>query len=390
MTRRQQRPPTKPGLYPDLSFELYKQIDAHSSSELRTMGSGPRHCWHRRRVGKVATQAMLDGTLAHIQILDPQAYLDRVVEWTEAVYKPRPALKWAKIDNGHYATLCGRYHLWSVEGGDWRPVCDDAVLDAPGSVTAGKAACKEHYEKHTPRQPKLDDDSNPKLAPRNPASATYQAFLRNNPGRTVVVAEDIAKAKRVQLAVRDNPDARALLSSLWRTEYSIVWRHADTGVLCKARLDGLTDPHRRLVTIVDLKLCRSITEAAFNRAAADAEHHAQLEWYGQGLRAHFPDIELRYAILAVESGSSHDSTVFDIDPEDDKGGPIIAAGHDLNEERLQEILRCEDEYPDEPWPGRCPRTQLDFATYAPRALPDCDNGYGLDLSGVERHHGEED
>jgi hypothetical protein len=370
------RVPSKPGLYPDLPFAVYHQIEAKSSTMLRDMGYGARTCWHRRRFAREVTPAMLAGRLAHIQILEPLRYIDEVVEWDELVMEPSPKLVWEK-GTGCYATECHGYQLIRV-GKQWQAqVYGNGLqwhdLGEPTTVTFAKRICQDHSDKLHPPRPKIYPDGSTKLAPK--LGARYDAFVVANPGREVVVRADLEKAARIERAVRDNPEARDLLGRRWRTEYSVVWEHAETGARCKARIDWLTDPRRRIVTIGEVKTGRDISERAFNRASAQREYHAQLEWYGQGLRYHFPDAELEYVILAVENHGAHDCTVFDV------GTAEIEAGHELNEERLQDILDHEDEYGDEPWPGRLVRTALNFADYAPWALSDDDDdGAGVDWS----------
>jgi hypothetical protein len=326
---------------------------------------------------------MLDGTLAGIQILAPQEYLRRVVEWDVPVMEEPPKLRWEK-GTGSYVTKCGKYRL--IKDGlnnRWVPQIPGKFLEwldiaDPGTVTEAKRACQLHYEAANPSKPKLDADGNPKLSPMSKSNARYQAFIERNPGRIPVTRGDLDKALRVQRAVRDNPDARALLDSRWETEYTIVWVHP-SGALCKARLDMLTDPRRRPCTIVDLKLARDIEERVFNRTAASREYHAQLAWYGDGLRAHFPGAEIRYALLAVCSQGSHDSSVFRFGSGYELAGDEpkeIQAGRELNEERIKDLCYYETEYGDDPWPCRLPTATIDFAEHAQWALGD-DGGGGF-------------
>jgi hypothetical protein len=388
---------TKPGVYPDLTLEQYLAIcdddgwPAISSTLIRNMRLGPRECWHRQRFAVKPTSSMELGSLVHIQILDPQRYLDGVVEWSEPVYEPLPALKWDKADATRYQTRCGQYQLEATEGKDWRAAhtgfddmagTGDALIGTYGGVVAAKAACKEHYELTTPRQPKLDADGKPKLSPRNENSSAYKAFVAANPGRMIVTGDDLAAAKRIAQAVRDNPEARRRLSQIWRTEYTIVWEH-ESGALLKIRLDWLTDPGRRLVTIGELKTCRSAAEPAFNRQAADLEYHVQAALYREGFRAHFPGIETESICLAVENNGSHDSTVYPWEE------PELTAGAEVAEERIQQILECRDRHGERPWPCRQPIGRLSFEEHGRgHLLGDGGNYGGLDLSGVERH-GEE-
>jgi hypothetical protein len=317
------KPPTKPGLYPGLSMGEYLQIDAISSTGLRK-ARVPREYWHWQRHATVQTDAMRAGSLAHIQVLDPQAWLTRVVLW------------------------------------------DELVREKDGS-------------------PKVYPNGETKLAPRNPNSKAYKAFLAANPGREVVTQADLDAARRIEMALRDNPEARDVLSRRWEQEYTVVWHHS-SGALCKGRIDWLTNPRGgRTVELGDLKRARTIDEKSFAIAAARYEYHAQLAWYGDGLRAHFPGIDIMYMLLAVETGGSHDSTVFDVSTAE------IDAGRELNEARLDSVLWHQEHYGDRPWPGRCHRTFLNFAEHCPWVLGDDDGRMGgIDLSGVERVNGTED
>lgn len=385
---RTKKPPDRPGVYEDVPLADYLAIRAIHSGGLRRMGKGARAYWHAERFeGEPPSDAMKAGSLAHIQILDSQAYLTRVVEWTELVMEEPPKLAWVK-GSGCYATECGKYRLES-SGGRWRPmVAIDPLqwtaVDLANSVTAAKRACQAHHDRLHPARPKIYPDGSTKLSPMNENSARFKAFLEANPGREIVTADDLAKARRIAMAVRDNPDAREALSERWRTELTLVWVHPTHGVLCKARLDWLTDPRRSVCTIGELKLAREIEERRFSRASAGYGYHCQLAWYGDGLKAHFPGVEIQYLILAVESTGSHDCTVFDLDDDE------IEAGRKQNQEWLREIVYYRDTYGDRPWPGRCSRTWLNYAEHCPKVLGHEGPMGGIDLSGVERINGTED
>lgn len=375
MSRRHSATYKPPGVYPGLSLEDYLAITdrdgwpAVSNTLLRAARLGPRECQHRQRFGVDPTKSMLTGSLVHIQVLDPARYLDKVAVWDRPALEPLPALKWAKVDKEHYAgsvagELCARYHLWRSEGG-WQPVLDDVavaghtVLGPPSNVTAGKAACKEHYERTTPRQPKLDDDGNPKLSPMAKTNGAYRDFVAANPGRLIVTPVDIEAAERISDAVRDNSEARRRLGQMWRTEFTIVWEDPETGALMKCRHDWLTDPrNEHLVTLGELKTCRSAEEGAFTRQAADLEYHCQAAHYRAGFRAHFGQhIETESVCLAVENGGSHDSTVYTWEE------PELAAGDEVNAERLQLLLQWREDYGTGPWPCRREAAHISFEAH---------------------------
>jgi len=360
-----------PGVYPDLSLEDYLALTDKDgwpvirNGHLRAVRYGPRECQHRQRYGVTPTKSMLTGTLVHTQVLSPADWLQRFVEWNVPVLEPRPALKWDKRDRSHYVTECGRYELELVLG-SWHIAVEGGLLpEQPDTVTAAKAACKEHYERTVPRQPKLDDEGKPKLQPQNPRNGDYQRFVAANPGRLIVTRDEIEHAKRIAGAIRDNEDARRCLGQIWRTEFTIVWEHAETGALMACRHDWLTDPvcgmkgmdSGWLVTLGELKTCRSAEEGAFNRQAADMEYYAQAAHYRAGFRAHYgKHLETESVCLAVENNGSHDSCVYTW-PDGH-----LEAGHELNEERLQQLLEWRD-YGDRTWPCRRTAAHFDFGAH---------------------------
>lgn len=373
MTRRY-----KPGVYPDLSLEEYLAIcdsdgwPAVSNTLLRAARHGGRECQHQQRHGIKPTKSLLTGSLTHIQILRPEDWLTRVVVWDRVVEEPLPPLKWSKVDDTKYITACGLYGLALRSGRNWTPVHNGATVDIlgpPGSVTAGKAACKEHYERVTPRQPKLDEDGNPKLSPMAKTNGAFRDFAAANPGREPVTPADIEAAKRIARAVRDNSEARRRLGQMWRTEYTIVWRDPETGVLMKCRHDWLTDPRYLQVTLGELKTCRSAEEGAWTRQAADMEYHCQAAHYRAGFRVHFGEhLQTESVCLAVENGGSHDSCVYTWRE------PELLAGAAVNAERLQQLLEWR-EHGDEQWPCRREAAHVDFGAHGRGHLVDDDAGH---------------
>jgi hypothetical protein len=369
MTRRPNQ--LKPGVYPDLSLEEYLAIcdsdgwPAVSNTLLRAARHGGRECQHQQRHGIKPTKSLLTGSLTHIQILRPEDWLTRVVVWDRIVEEPLPALQWDKMHPGRYVTKCGSYELVKV-GGVWQPITRDGYCpDEYSTIPAAKAACKQHYETTTPRQPKLDEDGNPKLSPMAKTNGAFRDFVAANPGREPVTPADIEAAKRIARAVRDNSEARRRLGQMWRTEYTIVWRDAETGVLMKCRHDWLTDPRGHLVTLGELKTCRSAEEGAWTRQAADMEYHCQAAHYRAGFRAHFRarDEGIESVCLAVENSGSHDSCVYTWQPKE------LNAGAAVNAERLQQLLAWR-EHGDEQWPCRREAAHVDFGAHGRGGLLD--------------------
>lgn len=105
-------------------------------------------------------------------------------------------------------------------------------------------------------------------------------------GRIPLLTKELAAAKKVAAAMLGNPVVRALLDpERGKTEQTIVWQAAETGVWCRAMLDYL--PHavsgRRLIA-ADVKTCPSAAPEKISRAVWDLGYFIQDAWYLEGLR----------------------------------------------------------------------------------------------------------
>lgn len=126
-------------------------------------------------------------------------------------------------------------------------------------------------------------------------------------GRELVKRADWDAALRMCNAVWAHPTARALLTGAV-TERTLVWQDAETGLLCKARLDAASP----LGGAVDVKTAASAHPREWARQAARLRYHWQAAHYLTGCVAlgHPADA---FTFIVVESAPPHIVAVYELD-----------------------------------------------------------------------------
>lgn len=207
------------GVVHSLSFEEYHAVDALSASGMRHLSRSP---WHfKNRVEITPTRPMLNGTLAHCAILEPEALGDRYV------------------------------------------VVPD---DAPKRPTEAQWAAKKSNESS------------------QAAKDWWTAWGEDVAGRTVVEAKDYAITQQQLAAVGRESELAAILAR-GTSEVSIFWIDAATGIYCKARVDWLHTITDKRVQPMDLKSTADESPSGFGRAAARMRYQLQQAHYENGLLA---------------------------------------------------------------------------------------------------------
>lgn len=111
-------------------------------------------------------------------------------------------------------------------------------------------------------------------------------------GKILLKPAEWLEAKQMNAAICMNSTAMKWLQG-GRTELTILWRDKATKLLCKARIDSLSDDWA-----VDLKTCKNGTPDAISRSVWTYGYHRQQAHYTLGLRAH--GIKARFRFLFVE------------------------------------------------------------------------------------------
>ena len=283
----------KPGIYPDVPFAEYLEWDAISNSSLHAATESMLHYYHQRPVDE--TPAMRLGTLCHLGRFEP--------------------------------LLIAQTYLVM-------PRFEDQV-----------------------RKPNGDPYDNPK------ASKAYKELVADfeataaNAGKLVVTQSQYDAMLGMVSALSKHERASEYLAVRTGTqlEVAIVWRDADTGLLCKGRCDCLQNLTR---VVGDLKTSADV--ANFEKVIFNRGYHRQMAFYTDGL-AELTGEEYSATITAVEN--SHPFGV--------RAAPLcddaIDAGRDEYRALLAQIAECRET---KVWPGYTSPDEWKLPAWAAKAGDD--------------------
>lgn len=115
-------------------------------------------------------------------------------------------------------------------------------------------------------------------------------------------------------ALRAHPAAALLHPDTGAAEQTLVWRDADTDVMCRARLDWLPNPTGSGRTIIpDYKTCASAELEALSRSMHQFGYHQQAAWYLDGVNALGLGRDPAFVFIAQEKTAPYIVTVFEPD-----------------------------------------------------------------------------
>ena len=166
----------------------------------------------------------------------------------------------------------------------------------------------------------------------------WKEFQAANPGKTIMKPGEVADVRAQAAAVLAHPVARGLIIE-GRTEVTIEWVDADTGLPCKGRLDAFGLAAERLA---DLKGCGSLDQ--IERTCHRQGYVHQLAWYQRGVRAVY-GVDVSAYLIGVETKAPHDVGVWRADRD-----LLAMADRDLTATmaRLADCIHADR------WPGRMP------------------------------------
>jgi len=210
------------GLIKDMPFADYLAVDALSSTGLKQLA---RSAWHyKNRVDIVPTRPMLQGTLAHCAVLEPDAMASR------------------------YAVV---------------------PSDAP------RRPSKSQWHAKKPSPESID------------AMSWWTGFQERCAGLEIVSAEDYEVTEMQLAALAAEPTISELLS-VGYGECSVFWVDKETGVYCKARPDWVRPLGVRKTTkvkLLDLKSTADESPSGFGRTSARLRYDLQMAHYVDGFEA---------------------------------------------------------------------------------------------------------
>jgi hypothetical protein len=136
-------------------------------------------------------------------------------------------------------------------------------------------------------------------------------------------------------AIRRHPIAGPMFDS-GTPERSVYWRHAETGVLCRARPDWLTLTNTGRTAIVDLKTAVAGDLDSLQKALWNYGYYLQASWYRAGVRAAL-GVDPVFVFVFVEKTAPYVVTLVQPDTEAQKIGAAQRAT------ALNIYRRCVDE-----------------------------------------------
>jgi hypothetical protein len=170
--------------------------------------------------------------------------------------------------------------------------------------------------------------------------ARWKAFEDENRGKLLLTEEEFENYHRMRESILAHPTAAELLSGRGANELTIVWSDEETGLLCKARLDRVSDIGGYSF-IGDLKTAADASEKAFSKSVANFGYHRQGAWYRSGLAALKP-AQRRVAFIAVEKDAPFCVQVHELDER------ALEQGERENRNFLDTYHRCMET---QSWPG---------------------------------------
>jgi hypothetical protein len=118
-------------------------------------------------------------------------------------------------------------------------------------------------------------------------------FAEEHAEKGTLTQEQHDKIMRMRDAVFASKSGRRLIEQCTYKETGISWIHRETGVVCKARLDGWGD-----TCAIDIKSTVDASEDGFSREIAKYLYHGQAAYYSTPLRRPF-------VFVAVENTEPH-------------------------------------------------------------------------------------
>lgn len=200
-------------------------------------------------------------------------------------YAAIPAIRRSDVNEGIRSMHHMQHHMESGE---------DSSTDA---LMFGQALHAAVLEPDRFERDVVLGEINPKTGePFGIDTKAQQAFISANPGKVIIGKSHREKIIGMGAAIRNHPRAGALVRSCSQTELVLVWEDSSSGVLCKARLDGLATGG---LGIMDLKSTTDAAHGAFGRSVYDYGYHRQaamaIDGWKSLTRETFP-----FTIVAIE------------------------------------------------------------------------------------------
>ncbi len=234
----------KPGIYDSLPEKDYHAGAGLSASTLVEMARSPAHC-KAKMDGLVEkrSRALEIGTALHCAVLEPERFM------FDYALAPNPT-------DSIYADVV--------------PVADTSL----------KAHCKSLGIAGYSKLKK--DELKAAILEVAPETRFWDQVVAEVSAEATILSEgDMALCEGVKASVLAHRKARRAFSG-GVAERSLYWEDADTGLLCRARMDYYRED---LGIVFDLKSTVDARYDKFQRAILNYHYHMKAAWYLQGCRA---------------------------------------------------------------------------------------------------------
>lgn len=128
-------------------------------------------------------------------------------------------------------------------------------------------------------------------------------------GKSVLSTEQLSHLRGMKESLSRN-------SAIWRLilackkEQEIEWEDPETGIICKAKVDGSEE---KTGTVIDLKTCLDASFDSFRRTMFDNHYYIQSSHYANGLEATFGTPYERHIIIAIEKEPPYACGIYMLD-----------------------------------------------------------------------------
>lgn len=182
---------------------------------------------------------------------------------------------------------------------------DALVLDAPE---------RDNFEILPDTYINAKDKEMPFTMRSNSCKKMHQDII--DKGMMPITNEQFKKAQTIRDGIFENPVAAEWIKSM-KKQVAIVWDDPETGIRCKARLDGQMQGF-----IADLKTSRDASPFSFARDAARLGYHTQAGMYIDGWKQLNPGANPKWNFIVVENEAPYCCAVYELDEESIDAGRI--------------------------------------------------------------------
>ena len=174
----------------------------------------------------------------------------------------------------------------------------------------------------------------------------HAELLERAEGREIIKQRDVDDAHRLVHAVRAWNKWPLLCGKAPVTERSYWWRDAETGVLCRCRVDMQNDDEDGLALVTDLKTTGDASPRTFVGQCLRLGYHRSAAWYSDGVRA-VTGRKVDFVIVAAEYTAPCSVAGYAMTSSEAMTHQHLL-GQKQNREALETLARCEAA---NDWPG---------------------------------------